>query len=326
MTVPAAAMILAAGRGERMRPLSDAVPKPALPLPSGPVVGSALRQAAACGVVRIAVNAWHLADSLEDAVRAAAPRNAAVAVCREPVLLGGAGGLANARELGLLGTGGPVLAVNGDVLIHLDLEPLLERAARGDDLVTLALIPHLDPARWARVGLDPDGLVTGFHPPGTTGTCELPLLYPGAMVVSREALDGLPAGPGGIMDRLWRPALDSRRLGGVVVPGHWREVGTPEDYLEAALARLDGTAVVDPTARVHRKAAVGAAWIGPGAVVAAGAVVGDGVVTHGARVGRNARVFGSVLLGPVSVDAGETATGVFRAAAIADPTAGGRAG
>lgn len=326
MTTPAAAMILAAGRGERMRPLSDAVPKPALPLPSGPVVASALRQAAACGVPRIAVNAWHLADRLENAVRSAAPPDAAVDVCREPVLLGGAGGLANARDRGLLGRDGPVVAVNGDILLRLDLEPLLERAARSDDLVTLALIPHLDPDRWARVGIDPDGRVTGFHPAGTTGACELPLLYPGAMVLSRAALDALPAGPGGIVDRLWRPALERRRLGGVVVTGHWREVGTPQDYLQAALARLDGRTVVDPVARVDRTAAVGAAWIGPGAVVAAGAVVGDSVVTHGARVGRAARVFGAVLLGPVEVAAGETATGVYRAAAPAGPTGGRRSG
>lgn len=326
MSTLAAAMILAAGRGERMRPLSDAVAKPALPLPTGPVVGSALRQAAACGAPRIAVNAWHLADGLEGAVRAAAPQDATVEVCREPVLLGGAGGLANARDLGLLGADGPVLSINGDVLLRLDLAPLLERAARGDDLVTLALIPHLDPGRWARVGLDPDGLVTGFHPPGTSASCGLSLLYPGAMVVSRAALDGLPAGPGGIMEGLWRPALQARRLGGVVVTGHWREVGTPDDYLEAALARLDGGALVDPGARLHPSAAVGAAWIGPGAVVEAGAVVGDSVVTHGALVGPSARVFGSVLLGGVAVAAGETATGVFRAAGPADPTRGRRAG
>jgi len=59
MTAVAAAMVLAAGRGERMRPLSDVLPKPALPLTDGPVIASALQLASDAGVNRIVVNTWH---------------------------------------------------------------------------------------------------------------------------------------------------------------------------------------------------------------------------------------------------------------------------
>ena len=64
-------MVFAAGRGERMRPLSDVMPKPALELPDGPVISSSLRLAVETGCGRVVVNAWHLADRMEEAVRGA---------------------------------------------------------------------------------------------------------------------------------------------------------------------------------------------------------------------------------------------------------------
>ena len=63
-------MVLAAGRGERMRPLSDTLPKPALPLPDGPVVRSALQLAATTGTGRVVVNVWHLAERMEGCLSA----------------------------------------------------------------------------------------------------------------------------------------------------------------------------------------------------------------------------------------------------------------
>ena len=142
-------MVLAAGRGERMRPLSDVLPKPALPLIDRPVVASAIRLAAARDA-RVTVNIWHLADLMERALGEidAATR---VTVSRESELMGTAGGIALARDRGLLGDAGPVLIVNGDSLLNLDLEPLYRRMASTDDLVSLALLPHLDPLRWSRL-------------------------------------------------------------------------------------------------------------------------------------------------------------------------------
>jgi NDP-sugar pyrophosphorylase family protein len=74
-----------------------------------------------------------------------------VAVSREETLMGTAGGLALARERGLLGADGPVLLSNGDCRLDLDLEPLVARHRAAGDLVTLALRPHPDPRRWSRV-------------------------------------------------------------------------------------------------------------------------------------------------------------------------------
>jgi len=314
----AAAMVLAAGRGRRMRPLSDFIPKPALPLAHQPVIASALRLAETVGAARVVVNTWHLADVMERTL-SEIELDAEIVASREPELMDTAGGIALAHERGLLGDRGPVLIVNGDGLCDLDLEPLIRRMADGDDLVYLALLPHLDPRRWSRVVVDGSGRVCGIRQPGPPDRGEVPFLYPGVMLVAREALEALATRPAAVPDALWGPALAERRLSGVVVPGNWREVGTPLDYLEAVLDRLDGgEPVVDPSARIDPSASIGAAFIGRGARVDAGAVVNDAVVAEGAVVAPRARVVRSVLLGPSVTRPDEVITDEFRASPRTD--------
>lgn len=309
----ATAMVLAAGRGERMRPLSDFVPKPALPLVHRPVIASALRLVAETGARTIVVNTCHLADAMEDAL-VEVELDTEIFVSRESCLMGTAGGIALARDRDLLGDRGPVLIVNGDGLLNLNLNPLFDRMAGSNDRISLALLPHLDPHRWSRVILDHAGGVSSIKRPGSPEPGEVPLLYPGVMLVSREALNDLPAGPGAVPERLWGPALAEQRLSGVVVSGHWREVGTPSDYLEVVLGQLNGgDAAVHPSAHVHPSASIGSALIGRGTRIEEGAVVGEAVIAEGATVAGHARVVRSVLLGPVATQPCEVVTDEFRA-------------
>ena len=175
----ATTMVLAAGRGQRMRPLSDVVPKPALPLPGGPLMGWSIRLVCGLGPSRVVVNSWHLPDRVERVAAAivATADGVELAVSRENDLMGTAGGLALARDRGLLGNDGPVVVANGDVVQALDLMPVLERHSSGVDDVTLALLPHLDPLRWSRVELDPSGRVTALRPRGTPAATEVPLRF-----------------------------------------------------------------------------------------------------------------------------------------------------
>lgn len=308
-----AAMVLAAGRGERMLPLSRVLPKPALPVVDRPLVAWALRQAAAAGAESITVNTWHRARAMERSVAGVDLAGSRVGISGESELMGTAGGLALARDRGLLAGSGPVLVLNGDCILDLDLEPLLERHCRAGDLVTLALLPHPDPLRWARLRVDEAGRVTHILPRGESAEGEMPLLFPGVMMVSREALDRLPSGPGETPAALWGPAREAGRLGGVVVSGHWREVGTPAAYLEAVLDRLAGSPRLEAGAEVNPRASVGAALIGHGVVVEADAVVDESVVTGGARVRRGARVVRSVLLGDVEATEDEIVIDQMRA-------------
>jgi len=312
-----AAMVLAAGRGERMRPLSAVLPKPALPLPEAPVVASALGLAVKTGVRRIVVNAWHLKKRMATAVADLAREN--VVLSMEDELMGTAGGLALARDRGLLGDVGSVLIINGDGDFDLDLDAVFERHARGDDRVTLALLPHPDPVRWSQVVLDRSGHVTEIVAPDSSRYCAEAFLYPGVMVVSRSAIDTLPAKPGGIPDRLWWPALEAGNLGAAVVCGSWHEVGTPSDYLETVMRRLRGGSSVHPSASADPSAEVKNSFVGRNATVESGAEINQSVVAEGANVGRGARVDHSVILGEIDVSPNTTVVAQFLAKPLDSP-------
>ena len=309
------AMVLAAGLGQRMRPLTSVLPKPALPMPDGPVVASALRLAASAGVSRIVVNVSHLAEQMAEAVSEVAIGGVEIALSFEDELMGTAGGLAVARDRGLLGSEDSVLVINGDGALGLDLDGFAESHLARSDLVTLALLPHLDPERWSRVVLDVDERVTKIHPPGRPEPLEVPFLYPGVMAVHREALDALPATPGEIPNALWGPAQKERRLGAMVVAGHWREVGSPTDYLEVMLLRLAGTTWIHPSADVSAGASIRNSFVGHGTVVSDRAVIEESVVAEGVSVGEGARVTRSVLLGTVEVFPSENVVEDIRATA-----------
>jgi NDP-sugar pyrophosphorylase family protein len=316
----AAAMVLGAGRGERMSPLSTVLPKPALPLPDGPVIGSALRLAADAGITRAVVNVWHRAARMAEAVAEVEISGMTTSTSSEDDLMGTAGGLALAHRRGLLGERGPVLVINGDCVLGLDLSKMIARHLAGDDLVTLALLPHLDPENWSRVALDADGRVDAIRPRGRPETGEIPFLYPGVMAVSRTALEGLRLEPGEIPAKLWEPARLEGRLGGSVVPGHWREVGTPTDYWQTVVSRLAGTSVVALSARVASAATIENSLIGRDAAVGRGAVVIDSVVTEGATVASGARVVRSVLMGSIQINADDIVIGQILAREPEKPT------
>ena len=309
---PSTAMVLAAGRGQRMRPLSDTLPKPALPLPGGPLVAWAMRQAAAGGAHRLVVNSWHLAPLMEKAIEAADTGGLEVIVSREDRLMGTAGALSLARGRGVLGAGGPILVVNGDIVIDLDLAALLERHAHSGDHVTLGLLPHPDPAAWSQVALDSSGAIAAILPPGAPPTELEPFLYPGVMVVARAALEEIPEGPGDVNTLLWQRALRRRRLGGAVLSGSWREVGDPAAYLDAAIHMVKPATAVDPTAQVAADAVLAAAFVGPGARVESGAEVAESVAAAGAVVRHGARVTRCLLLGPIEIGPGEKITNQIR--------------
>ncbi|MEJ2581092.1 MAG: sugar phosphate nucleotidyltransferase [Acidobacteriota bacterium] len=306
-------MVLAAGRGVRMLPLTEVLPKPALPLPDGPVIASALRLAAAAGAERIVINLCHLAEEMAAVVADVSVPGVKIELSFEHQLMGTAGGLAKARDRGLLGDEGSILVINGDGVFGLDLRDLFDRHFGREDLVTLALLPHLDPARWSRISLGADGAVEAILPPGIADPNQASFLYPGVMAVRLEAIEALPLDPAEVPATLWKSANSARRFGGVVVAGHWREVGTPGDYREAVCAHLSGSTVVHPSAVVSPRARITNSLIGRGVSVMDNATVEDSVVAEGAVVRQGGLVRASVLLGATTVATGEAVVRDVRA-------------
>jgi mannose-1-phosphate guanylyltransferase len=279
------AALLAAGLGTRLRPLTHQCPKALIPVLNRPLLGVLLDQLQAAGCGEVAVNTHHLAAAVHRFLEGNDPFGFALKVSHEPELLGTGGGL---RDLGKLLGEEPFLAVNGDILIDLDLAAVY-RGHRPEDLATLVL--H-DCPPYNVVWVDGEGLVRGIgaRPGGVAGP---PLAYTGVQVVSPGMPKYLPgAGPYDLV-QAWREALAAgERLAALVVSGHfWQDLGTPAGYLAAHRRLLQGQGpglacffpeVVDPL-------------LGPGAVLSEGVTCNAGVcLAAGVRVGPGAHLENTV--------------------------------
>jgi mannose-1-phosphate guanylyltransferase len=314
------AVVLVGGEGTRLRPLTETVPKPLLPFMNRPFLHHLLDHLARHGVEEAVLSSSYLETEFTSALeeREGPPR---VTWVTEPQPLGTCGAVAGARDL----LDGTFLVLNGDVLTDLDLSALVAFHRERRAVATIALSPVDDARPYGLVDREPDGRVVAFREkpsdpvPGTINA--------GIYVLEPSVLDGVPAGVPVSIERETFPELIAR--GELVFsfawPGYWRDLGTPQAYLQAhldALGGLLGGAAYDRPllgegARVHPDAAVGPmAVVGPDATVDAGARVDRSVLHRGARVGAGAVVEDSIL-GPES----EVGPGVnVRDSVLADRT------
>ena len=270
-------MILCAGLGTRLRPLSEWCAKPMVPVGDAPVVEHVRRRLA--GFDRIVVNVHHRPDD----VRGWAPTE--VRVSDEPVLLGTAGGLAAAADL--LGPG-RVLVWNGDILCDLDPEVLLR--SRAD--AALAIAPR--PVGEGNVGVDGSGRVVRLRTRERFGEEVAGGDFLGIHVVG-ERLRALLPRKGCLVGDLYLPALAAgTHLEAVVTTAPFRDIGNLASYVAANRAWLGERAswsaephahditgsIVGRGARIEASATRCIVW--PGAVV--DAPVRDAIVTPAGRV------------------------------------------
>lgn len=229
---PHAAIVLAAGFGTRMRPLTDARPKALLPVGGRALLDRAIEAARAGGARRIVVNAHAFAEQIADHLGAL--RGDPVVLSHEtPTILDTGGGVA--RALPLLGAA-PFFALNADAVWTGDA-PCAELAAAWRDGMDalLLLVPREDALAYTRPG--DFFLEAGGRPVRRGAAAAAPFVYTGAQVLRPQAFAGAPDGAFSL-NAVWDRAAAAGRLFAVVHCGGWVDVGTPAG-LAAAEAALD---------------------------------------------------------------------------------------
>ncbi len=330
---PRQAVILVGGEGTRLRPVTSRVPKPVAPVVERPFVAYILENLARHGVERAVFSTGFLAEAIEAVIGDGSAYGLQVAYAVEDQPLGTAGAIANCETVL---QDGSFFVFNGDVLSDVDLTALASTHVARGGMGTIFLTPVEDPRRYGLVELREDGSVASFleKPGDWEGTA---LINAGVYVLEAEVLEMIPRGRLFSIERGVFPRLASAgSLYGHVDKGYWRDIGTPDSYLQAHFDILERqldtsagealgeqylyispSAEVAPGARVVPPcyiaggARVGAgARVGPLAVLGAGAVVGEGatvleaVVQEGVVIGAHAQVEGSILVRGSSVGAG----------------------
>jgi mannose-1-phosphate guanylyltransferase len=259
------AFILGAGLGTRLRPLTDAFPKPLVPLFHKPLAGWALEACEAVGCKRFAINTHHLPEKWEGF---GAGRD--VTFFHEPALLETGGGLKNIESWL---NDESLLIHNGDVFSSMDLKKLVHAHESGGDEVTLALRSS---GGEKRISLGDDNRVEDVRSEvrGLPGTH----VFTGIYCVKKNFLKRIPAGEIIAVIPAFQELVIEGGIGAVVLDeGDWMDLGNVESYLAA-----------------HRQLALEAP-IHPEAVIEDGAVIENSVIGKGARIGSCARVSNSVV-------------------------------
>jgi len=211
-------MVLAAGRGERLRPLTDRMPKPLVPVAGKPLLAWHLERLAAGGCREVVANVSHLGEQIVDYANGS-NLGLHVAFSREAEPLETAGGIAQA--LPLLGRE-PFLLVNGDIYCEIDFRPLLSHDLAGN-LAHLVLVPN--PPQHAKGDFSLQG--------GAIGNDGTPrYTYAGVAVMSPRLVEGVKRGEKAPLAPLLRAAADKRLITGELFGGLWQDVGTVERLAE----------------------------------------------------------------------------------------------
>jgi mannose-1-phosphate guanylyltransferase len=309
------AIVLVGGKGTRLRPLTETVPKPALTLVDRPFLAYMIEWLAGHGVTEVILACGFLPDVLREALAGEEERaGTKIRYVVEPEPLGTAGAIRFAADQLGDELEERFFALNGDVLTDLDLSALRRAHDQRSAAATIALHPVEDAAAYGLVHSGPEGEVlaflekTGERAPGEVNA--------GMYLLERSVLDLIPAGENVSIERDVFPRLVGEGLHGMLLDGYWMDIGTPERYLQASWDILEGRVetrvspdapglLIDPEAEVAEGSKIGPrAVVGRGCRVGAGAEVADSVLLPGCVVGENARVFNSILSPRAVVDAG----------------------
>lgn len=225
-------MVLAAGQGERMRPLTERMPKPLVPLAGRPLIDHVLDRLARANVETAVVNVHYLADLLEAHLRQRRERQPNIVISDERELLLNTGGGAK-KALKLLGAG-PFFLHNADTVwsegVHAALPQMLRLwdPSRMDCLLLLApLASSIGYAGKGDFAMAPDGRLSRRGE-----RQEVPFAFAGVSLCDERLFQGAPDGPFSL-NLLWDRSLGEGRLYGMRLDGCWMHVGTPEALAEA---------------------------------------------------------------------------------------------
>jgi NDP-sugar pyrophosphorylase family protein len=306
------AMVLAAGLGLRMRPLTLLRAKPVLPVLDRPLVEFTLERLARAGVRDLVVNLHHLPDSVIDAIGTGRRLGVRIHYSFEREILGTGGGPREVREF--FGRE-PFLLVNGDVYFDFDLRALAARHRASRARATLALRPQTDPPAYSPVVTDRAGRILSIagRPRPARGTVSM---FASVHVLDPRLLERLPQGPSDSVRDLYVPLLaEGAYLAGVRCAGAWYDFGRPSLYRDAQLRMLRcrgrRQVLVGSGARIAPAAAVRRSVLGARTRVAKGARVERSVLWEGVAVEEGARVLRSIVTTGGVVRAGERAQDVI---------------
>ena len=305
------AVVLVGGFGTRLRPLTNEIPKPMLPVVHRPMIVRLVERLAEGGVTDVVLALGFKPEPFREAFPDGRHGDVRVQYAVEPEPLDTAGAIAfAAREAGIDET---FVVANGDIVTDLDVKRLVDahRSARSEAMIHLT--PVADPSAFGVVETDSTGTVRRFVEKPAPGETDSNLINAGTYVLEPSVLDLIEPGRKVSIERETFPRLVTHgTLAALATDDYWIDAGRPSMYLRANLDLVSGRVTrlgsgdepaIAPTATVDASARCVDSVVGAGATVAGGASVTASVILPGAVVGERATIADSIVAGHVGAGA-----------------------
>jgi NDP-sugar pyrophosphorylase family protein len=284
------AMVLSAGYGTRLWPLTEDRTKPAIPILGKPLVGYVAEYLAGYGFDEIVVNLHHRPDSVRKALGDGSRFGVKLHYVEEPVILGTSGALDNTREFFESDT---FLVVNGKIITDIDLNAALDTHRKTGAIATLVLLPNTRRERFSVVETSGDRVVAFRGMPSEKNVGPTPLMFTGIQILEPRIFDYIPRGVfSHSTTDVYPQAIANGEIVAVhVTNGRWRELSTLKRYLDISLEMLRES---------------GQQYVaGAGAVIAPTATVTDAILWDGVQIDAGARVEQCILADEVRISTNE---------------------
>ena len=230
------ALVLSAGYGTRLWPLTEDRTKPAIPILGKPLVGYVAEYLVQYGLDEIVVNLHHRPESVRAALGNGSAFGVKLTYVEEPVILGTSGALDNARDLFIDDT---FVVVNGKIITDIDLRAAFETHRSNAALATLVLMENRRREKFSVVETR-DGLITRFGGMPAKDQTDTPLMFTGIQIFEPRIFDYIPPGvfSHSTTDVFPNAMAKGERIAAHVAEGKWRELSTLQRYLEINIEML----------------------------------------------------------------------------------------
>ncbi len=307
------AMVLAAGFGTRLRPLTELVPKPLVPVGNRPLIIYPLHLLARAGVRRVVINLHHLAEKIPEELAQHKLPTLDIVYSRERKILGTGGGIVRVRKLLAADR---FFLLNGDTLHNVNLRTLLRFHLERGASATMVVRPLRGKVDFTPLELDGEDRIVRLLDATTTPRGRTrKVMFCGIHILEPEVFDFLPRSGFSCINRTAYTAMIERGLKvcGFMYDGPWYDIGTPARYLAVnldvaggrlklpppgTLGRIHGQVLRGPRSRVAPDARVGPRVVlGAGCLVPGGCRISRSVIWEGAVLEPGQKVFGEVVTG-----------------------------
>jgi NDP-sugar pyrophosphorylase family protein len=289
-------MILAAGVGSRLDPLTSETPKPLVPVANEPVMEHILNLLSKHGLKEACANLHYLPEKIEQYFADANHTHLSLQLMREEKLSGDAGGVRACRKFLQDDT---CIVISGDLLTDANLTRIIEEHKKKGALASIALKQVDDVTRFGVALLDKNGLITGFQEKPAAAEALSNLISTGIYVLEPKVFDYIPSqGEYGFGRQLF-PSLVKQGLPimGVEIDDYWSDVGTIDQYRQANFDALTGKVNLIPPARQVRTSPY-FLWLAAGAAVEADeSLSGNLLLGNNSVVKKGAQIRGTVVIG-----------------------------